>query len=342
MPPIARADREHIVEHAKAALQALTGANLFITGGTGFYGKWLLESVAAANDLLDTRIRATILSRDPGHFAHQTPHLAKRREFLWLTGTTTNFACPARNDGNFDCLLDFATPSAAEVGAGGTALIEHALAGTAHLIEFARRSGIQRVLYASSGAVYGHGPAGYGELKRRSETAWRNSHIPTIITRGYAFIGPYLPLSDKFAVGSFIRDALAGGPIRVTGNGTAIRSYLYGADLAANLLNLLCQGSPSTPHQLGSMQSVTIRELAQHIARHTGTRIETQATSTPLPAAQGTAYLPDQNAGNQAHGMVTRIDLDSAISRNLDWASLCHPGSSLREGSHPTYYSGKG
>ena len=302
-------------------MEALAGTNLFVTGGTGFYGKWLLEAIAAANDLLGARISATLLSRDPARFAGQVPHLALRPEFTWLRATTTNFAWPAEHRRPFDYLLDFATPSAAEVGAGGTALIDATLSGTSRLIEFARHSGVNRVLYASSGAVHGHGQAGYVELKRRSEKAWLDSGIAAVIARGYAFIGPYLPLTDKFAVGAFLRDALAGGPIRVTGNGTAVRSYLYGADLAINLLELMVCGTSGIAHDLGSTHPITIGELAGRIAFHTGVQVAPRPAAPSAPAVQENAYLPDARALDcPATGLTVRVDLDSAIRRTVAWA----------------------
>lgn len=318
LPGISPEDRQHILSHTSDLWPMLQGQRLFITGATGFYGKWLLEAIATANERLDTRISATLLSRDPNHFAHAHPELARHSGLDWLAGSTADFVYPT---GKFDALIDFATPSAVEVGAGGTALIDTTLAGTCRLIEFARQSGLHRVLYASSGAV-AHGTNEYADLKRRSESLWLTSGLDCIITRGYSFIGPYLPLTDKFAAGSFIRDALAGVSV-ILRDGTPLRSYLYAADMSIWLLKLLAQGKPGQAYDMGSDQPVSIAQLARKITAVTGTEVIDSGTAVhdqPAPA-----YLPQLGPEHQALGLKVWIDLDEAISRTLQWATITLP-----------------
>jgi nucleoside-diphosphate-sugar epimerase/FMN phosphatase YigB (HAD superfamily) len=332
LPRISTEDSAHILTHTADVWPLLRNAHLFITGATGFYGRWLLESLIAANEQLGTNIHATLLSRAPQAFARECPELAAHPLFTWLTGELATAELPAQ----IDYLIDLATPSAAEidfaqVSAGDTAitgavnaktaLIERTLAATARLIAHAQHSGVKRALYASSGAVHGHGSPGYGELKRRSEALWLASPIDTVITRGYSFIGPYLPLTDKFAVGSFLRDALAGGPIRIQGDGTPVRSYLYGADLAIALLRSLMLGQPNIPHDIGSSEAISLRDLAHHIASHCpGISVDIFGAASAPHAVN--VYLPTQlSANNIASSPLSShvpISLDDAIRRTLN------------------------
>ena len=144
------------------------------------------------------------------------------------------------------------------------------------MLEFAAMAGVRRLLYVSSGAVYGAQPAdlakipetysgacdpldprtAYGQAKRLAEhlcgVSAANSALETVIARAFAFVGPGLPLDGHFAIGNFIADALAGREIKVKGDGTAMRSYLYAADLAAWLVKLLAQGESGAAYNVGS------------------------------------------------------------------------------------------
>lgn len=336
MASVPGADLEHILAHTAPLWRELAGSRIFITGGTGFFGIWLLESIAAANDTLKVGVGATVLSRDPQHFAIGSPRLAGRPEFEWLTGNAETFAFPTDR---YDYVMHFATASAAEVGAGGTALALRTLLGTQRTLQFAGTCRARRLLLASSGAVYGRQPvelshipetysgapnpqypaSAYGEIKRMSELMCAlTPELECVIARGFSFFGPYLPLTEKFAIGSFIRDAIDGGPIRIRGDGTPMRSYLYAADLVIWLLTLLLKGRPNQPYNVGSDQAISLAELAQQIAATTpGVTIDIARSSA---AAFPEAYVPDIRRARDELDLDVFIPLSLGLSRTVDWA----------------------
>lgn len=337
LPPLPAGDLEHILAHTGDLWREMRGARLFITGATGFFGKWLLESIVAANDALGVKVTATLLSRDPARFAEELPRLALRPEFTWLAGEIESFTYPATQ---FDYVIHLATPSAADVSSGGTTLLATAVQGMHRVLQLARQSGAKRLLFASSGAVYGRQPidlsripedylgapdtgepaSAYGELKRISELMCAlTPDVECVIARGFAFVGPYLPLTDKFAIGSFLRDALAGKPIRIHGDGTPLRSYLYTADLAIWLLTLLVKGRPAEAYNLGSDEVIDLANLAGVIATAMGgTRVDVAHAGAATPRQ---TYLPATDKARKELGLEVRISLTTAVRRTLDWSA---------------------
>jgi dTDP-glucose 4,6-dehydratase len=330
------ADLEHILSHTGPLWQELAGTRLFITGGTGFFGIWLLEAIAAANDRLKVGVGATVLSRDPQRFAMKIPRLAARSEFEWLTGNAESATFPADH---YDYVMHFATASAAEVGTGDTALTMTTLIGTQRVLQFARTCHARRLLLASSGAVYGrqppalshipesycgapnpqHATSAYGEIKRMSELMCAlTPELDCVIARGFSFFGPYLPLTKKFAIGSFISDAIKGGPIRIHGDGTPVRSYLYAADLVIWLLTLLLKGKPNHPYNVGSDQGISLAELAKKVAAASG-GVTVDIAKPPAAGAPET-YVPDIQRARDEFGLNVFIPHSVGLSRTVDWA----------------------
>src|SRR5205814_6635359 len=107
------------------------------------------------------------------------------------------------------------------------------------------------------------------------------------IARGFAFVGPRLPTDVHFAAGSFVADVAAGRPVRVQGDGRAVRSYLYAADLAVWLWAILARGVPGRAYNVGSERQVSIADLARATAVAAG-------SADPVVIAGGT---PDGGAG---------------------------------------------
>ncbi|MDP2794419.1 MAG: NAD-dependent epimerase/dehydratase family protein [Sulfurisoma sp.] len=331
------ADLDHILAHTGDIWRELAGTRIFITGGTGFFGVWLLEAIAAANDTLKVGVGVTVLSRDPASFLARMPHLAVRPEFAWLTGDTMDFVFP---DGTFDYVIHLATASAEKLGAGDTALTLTTLLGTQRILQFARICRARRLLLASSGAVYGRQPpelghipetypgapnpqhraSTYGEIKRMSELMCAlTPEVECIIARGFSFYGPHLPFTEKFAIGSFIRDAIEGGPIRIHGDGTPVRSYLYAADLAIWLVTLLLKGKPNQPYNVGSDRAIGLAELARQVAATTcGVTVEiAHAPTTGLPDR----YVPDIQKARGELGLDILTPLSLGLERTVDWAA---------------------
>lgn len=333
--PLAR-DLDEVLAHTGGLWDGLRGARVFVTGGTGFVGCWLLETLLWANDRLGLGASAVVLTRNAPAFTAKAPHLASHRAVTLHDGDVRTFDFPA---GAFSHVVHAGNTSSAPEPPD--VLFDTIVAGTGRVLRFARQSGARRFLLTSSGAVYGPQPAelthvpedhagapdptrpdnAYAEGKRAAETlcaVQAGAQLQPTIARCFAFVGPYLPIDAHFAVGNFIRDALAGGPIRVSGDGTPYRSYLYASDLAAWLWTILLHGEPLRPYNVGSDQGLTIRALAHEVAR----------LSSPEPAVTfgrppgvnpPSRYVPRTSRAREELGLHATVPLDGGLMRTLAW-----------------------
>jgi dTDP-glucose 4,6-dehydratase len=335
-PPIPRADLEHILLHTEPLWRELAGARLFITGGTGFFGHWLLETLAYARQRLNLSLHATLLTRAPQVFAQSMPHLAADAMFDWCVGDVRRFAFPV---GEFSHLAHMGgTSSSRNPGE----MLDVILEGSRHILRFAAACRCRRFLLISSGAVYGAQPpecprlsedfpcapdpmrpdSAYGEGKRVAELlstlAAKEHGFAAIIARCFAFLGPHLPLDAHYAAGNFLRDALNGGPVRVKSDGRPLRSYLYMADLMVWLLTLLVRGESCRPYNVGSDEALSLAALAECIR-------DTLAPGVPVriegAMSRGSAprYIPDIDRAKRELGLGVVIRLPEAIKRTADW-----------------------
>ena len=74
--PLPEQDLDHVLEYTHGVWEDLRGSRLFVTGGTGFFGRWMLESLLRANDDLNLGAEVTVLTRDPDRFAEAAAHVA--------------------------------------------------------------------------------------------------------------------------------------------------------------------------------------------------------------------------------------------------------------------------
>jgi nucleoside-diphosphate-sugar epimerase len=138
------------------------------------------------------------------------------------------------------------------------------------------------------------------------------------IARIFALLGPYLSLGIHFAAGNFIRDAMQGKPVVVQGNGLPCRSYLYAADLTVWLWHLLQRGAPNKPYNVGSDESVSIRQLAQRTSTVLGAG-DYQVLNTVDEGWNLGRYVPDTSQIAQDLGLYKTVSLDEAIRRTALW-----------------------
>lgn len=335
------ADLDLIASHTRELWDEARGQGIFITGGTGFFGCWLVESFCHMNRELSLGAEVTLLTRNPEAFAKKCPHLASDPAVHLLAGDVRSFAFPATE---FRYFIHAATEASAQQAAQAPLeMLSTIVAGTERALDFATRCGAQKFLLTSSGAVYGKQPVEmthvpesylgapepldpanvYAEGKRTSEllcSLYQNrTGLQCKIARCWAFCGPHLPLDQHFAIGNFIGDVLARRPISIQGDGTPRRSYLYAADLAIWLWTLLFRAPALVPFNVGSAQDVSILELAQRVAATLDPKAEIRTARPAVLGSPPARYVPSVDRARELLGLSEWTSLEEGIRRTAQW-----------------------
>lgn len=320
-------------------IEELSGKHLLLTGSTGFFGKWLLATLAALNEK-GAKIHVTALSRAPQLFLQDYPEYVACDWLDWVSGDVRSICdWPVRRP--VDLVLHAATDTLPSAHSNPLQIFDTIILGARNVLDMAASNGAKRILFTGSGAQYGaiepHCPvlessgrgcdstlvsSAYGEAKRAQETLaalYSNLYgMDVIHTRCFAFSGPGLALDAHFAIGNFVRDALYADELVLNSDGQAVRSYLHGADLAGWLLTLLLRGESGSAYNVGSDHCVSIAELAhqvtKNIAPHKGVRI----LGTSVPGQVRSYYVPDIGKA-RALGLEVWTDLDQSVRSMAQW-----------------------
>ncbi len=331
-------DLENIINTVDEDICQLKNANIFITGGTGFIGKWIIESIIYANDLKNIKIKISILTRNSKLFKDNFPHIGNNACITFIDGDIQNFTYPSTS---FDYIIHAATEASAKLNIENPLLMADVIInGTRRLLDFAIFSQAKRVLFLSSGAVYGKQPntlsnfteyyigapdplasgSAYAESKRMAEflcaTYAHQHNIGISIARCFAFVGPYLPLDTHYAIGNFINDGLRGKDITITGDGSPLRSYMYASDMVIWLFTILLKGKNGEAYNVGSDKAISIKNLAYTVANFfpgINVNILNQVRLTD----RNQNYIPDISKSQKTLNLQLVINIEEAIKKTI-------------------------
>lgn len=337
MKQIETEDLEHVLIHTRQLWTDyfIKGSTIFITGGTGFFGKWLLETFLYINDKLQLNGKLFVLSRNPEKFKQEYPQF-NTPVIHFIKGDVRSFSFPKEK---IDYIIHAATEASISLN------LEHPFEmydtivdGTKNVLELARQKNVKAILHTSSGAVYGKQPselthisesytgcpdiydtnAAYGEGKRVAEMLsslyFKNYNVPSKIARCFAFVGPYLPIDTHFAIGNFIKNIIDQEDIFIKGDGTPYRSYMYASDLCIWLWTILFKAPPCRPYNVGSDDSYNLKQVAEIVAstsRNTTVRI----LGTPNLSEPIERYIPNTQLAKRELDLTVTIPLIEAIKK---------------------------
>ncbi|KNB54066.1 UDP-glucuronic acid decarboxylase family protein [Streptomyces caatingaensis] len=303
-----------------------------VTGGAGFVGSHLCERLL--EDGAEVWCVDNLATGSPANVAHLGGHPRFRLVRADVCDPDSLAAVPAP----VDLVLHLACPaSPADYLRLPLQTLEAGSNGTRTALERARRDGA-RFLLASTSEVYGDplehpqherywgnvnpiGPRSvYDESKRYAEAlaaAYRRTHgTDTAIVRIFNTYGPRMRADDGRAVPSFIRQALDGEPLTVTGDGSQTRSLTYVDDTVDGLLALAASDHPG-PVNIGGAQETTVLELARRIIDLTGS--SSTVRFVDRPADDPARRRPDTTRARRQLGWQPRVDCAEGLKRTVEW-----------------------
>ena len=315
-------------------------STLLVIGGTGFFGKSILDYFGRGGLAPWGIGKVIVMARNASRLSVETPWLLNKDiELLNADIGTTNWLPTA----------DYIIHAAANTDA--KKYLEQAETERVNIqaatYNFCRLAPLyskdSKIIYTSSGAVYGQQPPDVEfisesapflpiedlvETKRDYAAAKRDAEqaiielgykgLNTSIARCFAFVGPYLPRDQHFAIGNFIRDGLAKQTISVKATGKVYRSYMYADDLVRWLMTIADNSSPDCSiYNVGSDQAILMGDLAELV----GTLFDVPSDVPVITENTIDRYIPSTELVKKMLKLDIKYDLKRAIQSSVSGRS---------------------
>ncbi len=304
-----------------------------ITGGCGFIGSHLAEALVAAGD------DVTVLDDLSTGRIENIASMEGNSRLRTLIGSVTDEALVHEAVKECDQVYHLASAVGVRlIMDKPVETIDTIVTGTQHVLKQANRYR-KPVLLTSTSEVYGKSTAvpfdedgdrlagpttkhrwAYACAKALDEflamAYWKSTRLPVVIVRLFNTVGPRQTGQYGMVVPNFVRQALAGEPLQVHGDGAQSRCFCHVSDVVRGLTGLMnCAPARGQVINLGATEEITILELARRVVAQTGSRSEIR----PI------AY--DEVFGEGFEDMQRRVPSIAKAMRLIHW----QPQHSLRD-----------
>jgi nucleoside-diphosphate-sugar epimerase len=333
-------DLEHIFQNTEDIWESFREKSIFLIGGTGFFGKWLLESFIYINEKLSLNARLTSLTRNPESFLQAFPFYNDYSNSVrFVKGDILSF--DFKLEDKFQYIIHAATAASESLNKENPLLMMDTITvGTRRVLDFALSQPIEGFLFISSGAIYGKQPsnvshikesdcfkidinnsnAGYSEGKRIAElycsTYFEKYNLPVKIARCFAFVGPYLPLDTHFAIGNFINNVIKNEDIVIMGDGSTTRSYMYASDLSIAIWKILLIGNNNKPYNVGVDNAYSLKEIALMLNKNYGNDVQILNMNKDLLK---NIYVPNIDALKNELNIKNFVQIEDAVQKTIEF-----------------------
>ena len=305
---------------------------LLVIGGTGFFGKSILDAFGRGLLKPWNVTHVIVMSRNAQVLVQEAPQLINKEVTLISSNIATTESLP---------YADFIIHAAASTDVRDyicqpESEKKNIQAGTYNYCTLAKNFHREsKIVYVSSGAVYGvqspfteeldelskpneisdmdAGKQDYAVAKQDAELAITQLGIDGLnvsIARCFSFVGYWLPRDQHFAIGNFIGDLINHRPITVKAKHQVCRSYMYADDLVEWLLTIANHASANCPiYNVGSDQTILVGELAKELSQ----RYDVPADVPLISETKIDRYVPSIHKAKAELGLYLKHDLFSSI-----------------------------
>lgn len=320
---------------------ALARQHIAMTGGTGFLGSWVAAMVAALNDEYKLGITLDLYARNVSEWPQRVPQLANRLDIrVHSQDVRSSFEFSKKTT---YVIHAAGIPNGRVHSSDPLRVFQTAVQGIGNALEASSGlDGLRRFVNVSSSLVAGPSQAPgplkegdtfpiqpgqvhsvYAESKRAAEmlaAVYRSQRrLPVSTIRPFTLTGMFQELDRPWAINNFLRDVVVGNEIRIHGDGTARRSYLYGSDAAWWTLAALVRGGDGEVYNVGSSEPVSHLELATLIASKIFPKPNLVLNAVQASKRPADDLYPDLSVTHQRLRVRQTVGLEDAVEKTLRW-----------------------
>lgn len=350
-------DLETICADLGSELRALGGSRVLVTGGGGFLGYYLVQSLLHWNATRSAGAAIGVVVYD--NYLRGVPEwLEALRGHAGLELRRVDMIEPLPRDvGHFDYIVHAAgIASPTYYRAQPLKCIDANVNGLRHLLDYTvaeRNAGrlVHGFLFYSSSEIYGDPPpsaiptpetyrgnvsctgprACYDEAKRFGETLCvtyaRQEAIPVRVARPFNNYGPGLKIADGRVIADFANDIFAGRDIVMRSDGSPTRTFCYATDAITGYLKVLTRGRAGEPYNIGmdrpeismaELADLTVRAAAQ-LLRYRGRVVHAQSREADYLVDNPNRRCPNIAKARAELGFAPKVSIEEGIYRSLIW-----------------------